>query len=43
MLEEADDCSHKYAPFELDGVSMWRCLRCGHMCDDELREGEDDE
>ena len=41
-MQERDDCEHAYSPFELDGVPMWRCLRCGHVCEDELREEEDD-
>ena len=40
-MQERDDCEHRYSPFELDGVPMWRCLRCGHVCEDELREEED--
>lgn len=42
LLEEADDCEHRYSPFELDGVSMWRCLRCGHVCEDEGEEEYDE-
>ena len=40
--QEADDCSHYWHPVELDGVQMWKCLHCGYMCEDEMREEEND-
>ena len=36
-----DDCSHYWHPVERDGVQMWKCLHCGYMCEDEMREEED--
>ena len=40
-MQESDDCSHYWLPVERDGVPMWRCMRCGYMCEDELREEYD--